>query len=65
MPKSKSLPSLFAPSLFFKEPRERFALVALLLTKNERFARKTKERISNPAYNTTDLMDATDVSPPL
>ena len=93
MPKSESLPSLFAPSIFFKEPQEPFALVtlhkratirelllslftkeqpraicsccslqkshgsdslfsraiALSLTKNERFARKTKEQIPNPA----------------
>ena len=29
MPKSESLPSLFTPSLFFKEGRQRFTLIAL------------------------------------
>ena len=83
MPKSKSLPSLFAHSLFFEERLERFTFVALYkratvsdllmslfkkerksdslkkpsnhnfalsLTKNERFALKTKERITNPTW---------------
>ena len=40
------------PSLMTKEQWERFALfhdqIALSLTKNELFARKTSERISNP-----------------
>ena len=77
--KSESFPLLFAQPLFFKEGRDRFALVALykrdtmsklipwifkterlerfalfherialLITKNERFARTTGDRIPNP-----------------
>ena len=46
MPKSESLPSLFAPSLFFKE------YFALLHTKIEWYAQKTKERIPNPGFKT-------------
>ena len=47
--KSKSLLSLFAQLLFFKEQWERFIhhSFALLLTKNEQFAWKTDERIPN------------------
>ena len=54
MPKSESLPLLFSHSLFFKEPHEWFALVALFSLfcsqKNWRFAGKTKERIPNTEY---------------
>ena len=46
MPKSESLPSLFAPSLFFKE------YFALLHTKIKWYAQKTKERIPNPGFKT-------------
>ena len=53
MPKSKLLPSLFAPLLFFKDRRERLALgkeqIAISLTKKRAIHTKTKERFHNPA----------------
>ena len=52
MPKSESLPLLFALSLFTKERRERFSLgkerFSISLTKNEQFARKSKSEFHNP-----------------
>ena len=52
MPKSKLLPWLFAPLLFFKERREWFTIIweeiALLLTKNAWFAQKKRSEFPNP-----------------
>ena len=50
MPKSEALPSLFAPLLFWKERPWGIRYFALALTKNERFAWKTKERIPKRGF---------------
>ena len=53
--------SLFhSKSLFLKSDRERIAHVALSLTKNERFARKTDERIPNPVSAVSARLQSTD-----
>ena len=54
MPKSKLLPSLFAPLLFFKDRRERLALGKeranrYFAHKKRAIHTKTKERFHNPA----------------
>ena len=53
--------SLFhSKSLILMSDRERIAHVALSLTKNERFARKTDERIPNPVSAVSARLRSTD-----